>query len=188
MATFVEHDIFVRIDTIDQLFSAPEVNPFSDKEASVLGEAALLLAVRQLLASRRRNWQETRLVIELPADQITADLQTRVVEAVRRYGLAKTEDNRLTIRLSRIRSLIGLAMATGISAAVIVAAFVLSRTVLANASEFARAVIAAGVGVFVWVVLWDPMEALLFGWASPHLENRILRRLAQVPIVIKPQP
>ena len=188
MATSTEHDIVVRIDTIDQLFSAPDVNPFSDKEANVLGEAALVLAARRALARRKGNWEETRLLIKLPPDQITPDLQARVVAAVQRYGAAKIKDNQLTVRLSRLRSLFGLAMSTAIVVVVCGAAYLLYKTVLSNASETAQTVVAAGIGVFAWVILWDPMESLLFNWVAPHLENRILRRLMQVPIVIEPQP
>jgi len=187
MANLVEHDIVVRIDTIDQLFNAPDVNPFSDKEANVLGEAALLLAVRQVLARRNRNWEKTRLVIKLPPDQITPDLQSRVLEAVHRYGAAKTEDNKLTIRLSRLRSLFGLAMSAAIVVVVCGAAYLLFKMILANASEFAQTVAAAGICVFAWVILWDPMEALLFNWVAPYLENRILSRLMKVSVVIEPQ-
>jgi hypothetical protein len=106
---------------------------------------------------------------------------------VRRYGAAKTEDNRLTIRLSRMRSLLGLAMTTVITIIAIVVAYLLLKSVLANASQFAQTVVIAGVSIFAWVILWDPMEALLFNWVAPYLENRILRKLMDVPIAIEPQ-
>ncbi len=44
-------DIVIRLDTISQLFNAPDVNPFSDEEVDVLGEPALLRAVRRRIAS-----------------------------------------------------------------------------------------------------------------------------------------
>lgn len=48
-------DIIIRLDTIDQLFNAPDINPFSEEEVDVLGEPALLRAVRRLLAHRVKN-------------------------------------------------------------------------------------------------------------------------------------
>ena len=48
------------------LFSAPEVNPFSAEPHDMLGEPALMLLVRQQVASGRR-WEGERIVIEVPA-------------------------------------------------------------------------------------------------------------------------
>jgi hypothetical protein len=46
MPTSLGKDIVIRLDTIDQLFNAPDINPFSGEEVDVLGEPALLRAVR----------------------------------------------------------------------------------------------------------------------------------------------
>lgn len=180
-------DIVIRLDTIDQLFNAPDVNPFSDEEVDVLGEPALLRAVRRLQAHRIRNWEGVKLILELPPDQITPDLEARSHEALQRYCAAKIEDNKLQIRLSRVRSLIGLGMVTIISLIVIGLAYLLLNSALENASDALRGVVAASVSVFVWVILWDPMEKLLFDWVEPSQENRILRKLQGVDIDIRPK-
>lgn len=180
-------DIKIRLDTIDQLFNAPDVNPFSDEEVDVLGEPALLRAVRRLQAHRMRNWDGTRLILELPADQITPGLEQRTEEALRRYSAAKIEDNRLQIRLSRVRSLIGLAMVTALSIIVIGLAYVIFTYLFTDAPDTVKGIVAASISVFVWVILWDPMEKLLFDWVQPHMENNILRKLPGLDIVIRPK-
>lgn len=180
-------DIVIRLDTIDQLFNAPDIDPFSDEEVDVLGEPALLRAVRRLQAHRIRNWEGVRLTLELPPDQITPHLEARSQEAVGRYCAAKIEDNKLQIRLSRVRSLIGLGMVTAISIVVIAVAYLLFGVVFADASDTVKGVVAASVSVFVWVILWDPMERLLFDWVQPRLENNILRKLQGIDIVIRPK-
>ena len=180
-------DIVIRLDTIDQLFNAPDINPFSNEEVDVLGEPALLRAVRRLQAHRIRNWENVKLILELPADEITPDLEVRSHEALQRYCAAKIEDNRLQIRLSRARSLIGLGMVTAISIVLIALAYLLFNSVFAGASDTVKGVIAASISVFVWVILWDPMEKLLFDWVQPRLENNILRKLQDIAIVIRPK-
>src|SRR5512138_2937617 len=104
-----KQDVILKLNTIGELFNAPDINPFSENEIDVLGEAALLHAVRQMVARRIRHWHEARLVIQLPPDQITPELQAQTRAAVQRFCTAKIADNRLTIRLSRIRSALGLA-------------------------------------------------------------------------------
>jgi hypothetical protein len=187
MSTAPGNDIVIRLDRIDQLFNAPDINPFSDEEVDVLGEPALLRAVRRLQAHRIRHWEGVKLILELPPDQITPDLETRTQEALSRYCAAKIEDNRLQIRLSRVRSLIGLGMVTAISIIVIGLAYLLFNSLFAGASDTVKGIVAASVSVFVWVILWDPMESLLFNWVEPRLENNILRKLHGVDIVIRPK-
>jgi hypothetical protein len=187
MATTPARDIVIRLDSIDQLFNAPDMNPFSEEEVDVLGEPALLRAVRRLLSHHIRNWEGMQLVLELPADQITPGLEQQTEQALRRYSAAKIEDNHLTIRLGRNRSLIGLGMVTVISIVVIGLAYLLFSTIWAGAADGVKTLVAASISVFVWVILWDPMEKLLFDWVAPHMENTILRRIPTLDIVIRPK-
>jgi hypothetical protein len=187
MATSPARDIVIRLESIEQLFNAPDINPFSEEEVDVLGEPALLRAVRRLLAHRVRNWEGMRLILELPADQITPGLEQKTQDALRRYSDAKIEDNHLTIRLSRTRSLLGLGMVTVISIVVMGLAYLLFNTVFATAPDSVKTLIAASISVFVWVILWDPMEKLLFDWVQPHMENTILRRIPTLDVVIQPK-
>jgi hypothetical protein len=180
-------DIVIRLDTIDELFNAPDINPFSDEEVDVLGEPAILRAVRRLQARRIRNWAGVRLIIALPPDQITPDLDVRTQQALHRYAEAKIEDNKLQIRLSRVRSLIGLAIVTALSVAVMGVAYLLFNSVFGGASDTVKGVVAASISVFVWVILWDPMEKLLFDWVQPRLENNILRKLQEIDVVVRPK-
>ena len=180
-----EQDVVLKLTTIDELFNAPDVNPFSGNEIDVLGEAALMRAARRMLARRVRHWHDARLVIQLPSDQITPDLQVQTQAAIQRYCAAKIEDNRITIHLSRIRSALGLAVVTVISVLVIAVAYLLFNTIFAGLPSEVGVVVAASISVFVWVVLWDPMEKLLFDWVSPAMENRTLRGIMDMTIVVE---
>ncbi len=182
-----KQDVVLKLNTIDELFNAPDVNPFSENTIDVLGEAALLHASRQRLARRIRHWHEARLVIQLPPDQITPDLQAQTSAAVRRYCTAKIEDNRIAIHLSRVRSAIGLIAVTIISVVVMGVAWLLFNTIFAaQADTTVAALVFASISVFVWVILWDPMEKLIFDWVSPALENRVLRGIMGMELVVEP--
>jgi hypothetical protein len=104
---------------------------------------------------------------------------------VRRFCTAKIEDNRLTIRLSRVRSAIGLGLVAMISVVVIVVAWLLFNTLFSPRSD-AAVVVAASISLFVWVIVWNPMDRLLFDWVSPALENRNLRGIMDMQLVIEP--
>lgn len=181
------HDITVRLDSIDQLFNAPDPNPFSDKQVNVLGESALELAVRRALAAGVRPGEVRRLTIELPANQVTPGLQEQTTAAIRRYAEAKIADNRLTIRLSRMRGLIGLIMVTLITLAVLAIAFVIVSGPLANAGSVVQTLVLGSASIFAWVIMWDPLERLLFDWVSPSLENRVLHSLLTIDVRVQPE-
>jgi hypothetical protein len=181
-------DIVIRIDSIDRLFSAPDINPFSDQDADVLGEAALIHIVRQLMARRLRNWDKVQLTIELPADQVTPSLQQQTCAAIQRFSRAKIEDNRLSIHLSRVRGAIGLAIVTLVVMGVIGLAYLLLISVFADADDTVRSLVVAATSFFAWVTIWTPLERLLFDWVDPALENRILQRISALAIVIVPVP
>lgn len=173
-------DILIRLDSIDQLFNDPDLNPFSDKEVNLTGQAGLVYAVRTLLAKRWLRWKPVRFVIQLPAGEVTPELESELTPAVQRFIAAKIADNLLTIRLSRTRSLLGLGMVTIIAIVLLGLIALLFTTLLSSLDETVMGLIAGFTSVIIWVMLWAPMEALLFEWISPALENRILRKLKLV--------
>jgi hypothetical protein len=163
------------------------MNPYSDKAVNVMGESALVLAVRRALAKGIRGHEKMRLTILLPKDQITPDLPEQTRAAVRRYAEAKIEDNKLSIRLSRLRGVIGLLMVTVITLVVLVIAGLLVLGPLADASNVVQGLIIGCASVFAWVIMWDPLERLLFDWVNPSLENRVLRRMLETEVDIQPE-
>ena len=61
----------------------------------------------------------------------------------------------------------------------------ISYAVFTNAPQTVKGIVAAAISVFVWVILWDPMEQLLFDWVQPRLENNILRKIQGIDVVIR---
>jgi len=182
------HEIVIAIDSVEQIFNAPELDPFSERDIDVLGEAALMRMVKRLLAGGWRKRKGARLVFILPSDKITPGLQQEVVQAVHRYCAAKIEENRLQIRLGRRMSLLGLVLVILIVLALGGIGYLLWAPISANTSAAAQGIIIGIFSVFAWVMLWDPMEKLLFGWVEPSQESRILRGIMELEIVIKDQP
>jgi hypothetical protein len=181
------HDIIIRVDAIDQLFIAPEIDPLSDKPAVVLGEAALSYTVRQALSRGARRWNSRRLIIQLPPDQITPETKSRAVAAVRRYAAVKEEDNNARVRIARQRGWVALGLAIAIAAVALIALVIVVSTVLASASDAVKGLLAGIATIFIWATVWNPVDRLVFEWVGPSLENRILRTLASAEIVIEPE-
>jgi hypothetical protein len=178
-------DILIRIDTIDQLFNAPDIDPFSDKTAIILGEPALQNAVQHQMGRGLRDWKGKRLVIQLPAAQITPDLQAKTCEAIRRYAQAKQKANDGQIRISRIHSLLGLAVAIALAIILLIVLGILLNTLLASASDIVKGLFVGIFTIFIWSTVWNPWDRLVYEWIAPWLENRILRSIMTMEIIIQ---
>jgi len=188
MSTHASADILIRIDTIDQLFNEASINPFSDKPIVILGEAGLPYTIRQELGRGLRSWKGKRLVIQLPPNQVGPDLQSQVVNAVRKYAQAKIEQNNASIRISRWRSVIGLCLAILIAAALLTFLAIVTQTLLSSASDAVIGIFAGLVTIFIWSTVWNPWDRLVYEWIEPWRENRILRSLSNTEIIVQPEP
>lgn len=179
--------IRLAVATVANLFNAPDVDPYSPRESDLLGEAGIDLLLLQLQLHPLRKAADETLIVTLPADQIAPTLRTDLAAAIKRYCAARIEDNRLQIRLSRAQHTVGMVTVLLISLAAIAVAFLLISRVFADAPQVVQGMIYASTSVFVWVILWDPLEALLFGWNLPARENRALERLMAMKIEVEAQ-
>ena len=188
MSSPAVEDILIRLDTIDQLFNDPVINPFSDKTSLILGEAAFPYVIRQSLSGGLLGKHARRLIIQLPPDQITPDLQSQVVNSLLRYADVKRADNDASIRISRWRSLRGLIMAIIVAGILLAILGILTSTVLANSSDVVKGIVAGLVTIFIWSTVWNPWDRLVYEWMDPWLENRILHRITLMEIIVRPEP
>jgi hypothetical protein len=181
-------DLLVRVDTVDQLFNAPAIDPFSDKPALMVGEAGLVYAIRGKTGFRLRDLRRSRIIIELPADQITPGLEQQVEKAVLRYAGIKRKENQAAIRLSRARSLLRLFIAAGLVVAILSLSWWLGSTLFAGASENWVALGSGFVTVICWATIWGPWDRLIYDWLDLWFENRILHSLMMMELVIEAEP
>jgi len=181
-------NIVISIDTVDQLFNAGSISPASDKPIVILGEAGLPYAIRQELSHGLRRWQGKRLIIQLPADQVNPGSQLQIVDMIRKYARVKIDENSAMIRLSRTRSLTSLVLAIFIAALLIAFIGIVTNTLLASASDTVKGIFAGLVTIFIWSTVWNPWDRLLYEWIEPWRENRILRNLVTMEIVVQAIP
>ncbi len=177
--------VVLEVDTVDQIFNSFDANPFSDLATAALGEAALERVLTRLQFQPLKDWDNAQLVVRLPPDQITPDLQGRLSQAIDRYCQARIEENDLQVKLGRRQHAIGMIVVTVLVLAVMAIAYILFNTVWAGANPTVEFLVAASISVFAWVILWDPLEALVFDWAPPARENRALAHIMDMDVVVQ---
>ncbi len=179
--------ITVKLDDITHLFAAPEFDPFSDQEAELLGQPALMYVLRQLGPATVRRKHPLRLIVQLPPEQITSDLKARTEQALNRFCTAHIADRAAQLRQLRWNGW------RSLPPAIIALAVCLSLSGLFLNDTFAflphlvNQLLGQGFGIISWVVLWHPVEAFLYDPIPLRREISALRYVAALEMVIEPQ-
>jgi hypothetical protein len=100
----------------------------------------------------------------------------------------KITENNALIRISRWRSLIGLILAIVIAGILLAILLIVTSTLLAAASDTVKGIFAGLITIFIWSTVWNPWDRLVYEWIEPWRENRILRSIMKMEIIVQEEP
>lgn len=158
-------DVTIRLHKIEDLFVAPDVTPLAPEWQDHAG-------VEEVYAEFIKDWKSApgKLTLRLPAAQITPDLHTQVQAAIQRY--CDAENRRATLGMTVIRRLgrrnlilgvIVLACLLGASAALTQVTFL---------PEWLAILLSESCIIAGWVIVWHPIEQLLYEWRPDYVRLR----------------
>ena len=175
-------DITLHLDDIRDLFVAPEIDPFSEHETAFMGQSGLERVVSRLIEVPTKH-PVPRIIVKLPKEKITPDLQSIVHKTINRYAETKIAENnhrRKVLRASGLRELWpGLIFLT---VCLVLAAIIKSSFL--PLSDSIKSILAEGFTIIGWVVLWYPVEAFLYGPSELRKENKTYKLLKRLSIEI----
>ena len=178
-------EIEIKLRTIEQLFVAPDQDMFSELEVELCGESATERLQKKLQPGFWKKSGHLRLVIKLPEDQIEPGLDQKVINAINRLVEIRTKDNEMAIRSERWNGVRGLVMALVIAVILLGIGALLGNTILANYPESGYLIYAL-ISLTIWVIIWNPLDSLIFSWIPYSRANQILAYMSKAEIVIKP--
>jgi hypothetical protein len=164
---------------ISSLFEKPGVSPFSEDFLEYGTVPGVEYIYNELQANPRLKRVETTIV--LPREQITPDLEQNTREAVRRYCLARSWEVGQSERALRWRAFRALAVAL-----VLFVIYVLLQWKLKGVDILAISVVLEGLDILIWVALWFPLDALIFGLQSYDVNSKSYVRAGQMQLKIEP--
>jgi hypothetical protein len=175
-----EVELTLRLPTVENLFVAPDLDPFSP-DFELYGEKPGM----DTLAGRLRGQKPTsrvRAILVLPAPAIAPDLEQRAADAVRRYcavKLSELGDDLRQLERHGWRMLI----------AGLVAVLVLNTIAkpLQDSSDSILELIADGLQIAAWVTLWVPINLLVYDRWYSRRDQQIYRELRAMEISIVPE-
>jgi len=165
----------LRVRRIEQLFDHRDPAPFYERDLDDDAADYLIASVEEL--PNRQPFALTVWVAEpLPPD-ITADT---ILESIARHfdhALAQSK-RRMKKRLRRARWM----LAVGLAA---LAAVIVATNAARSEPGTLGYILSEGLTILAWVILWRPLEILLFDW-PPYLdEKRCLARIRGAPLAIR---
>jgi hypothetical protein len=172
-------DIIVALDRPAELFS---VEPEAMLERDARIEPGADEIVNELLG-RSRVQRRARIVVTLPAEQVTADIAETLHTALHRYGQA---------RLARVRREIEVAWRQGLrslgsGSILFVIGLLLSTGFLEpDVPQFWQDLLGNGVFLVIgWVGLWYPLDLLFFARQPLKREAMIVEAISRMPLVVQ---
>ena len=176
----VGEDIIVALDRPAELLS---VKPEAMLERQARIEPGVDEIVNELLG-RSKVQRRARVVVTLPAEQITDGIAETLHTALRRYceaRLARVQRETEVVWRQGLRSL-------GSGSILFVVGLLLSAGFLEpDVPQFWQDLLGNGVFLVIgWVGLWYPLDLLFFARQPLKREARIVEAVSQMPLVVQP--
>lgn len=174
----------LQLDSIEQLFQAPELDPFVDQPRLTSGvdDIAAYLATQRL-----RHVPKLKTTLILPHDQITPGLLDETRAAVGRYCefMLSQIRNQMDARRFEGRNKLPLGLAVAVITFLVT---LIIYVLLPDTASSLLIFLSPVVTVIIWVSIWNPMEILLFSRWTNRREMQITTAIQDMEIAIESSP
>ena len=186
MTDLSDRQLILQLRRIDELFNAPDADPFSSREIDVLGESGFDLLWKRMVRRWPRRPDLQSVIIQLPPDQLTPALAETTRAAWQRYCAAKIEDNRQRRRLNTRKGLRLWGYAGLILLFALVLIFLFYVAPLQFLPGWLRAVLSI-LAIYAFALAnWDALDSVLFDWAPFVRDNTTYTLISALDIRFEP--
>jgi hypothetical protein len=186
MSDTLVKEIVMKLQDIDQLFQAPDRDIFSELEVEMFGESAFERVQKKLQPGFWKKSGKLRLVLLLPKEKIKPGLAEKVMRAIDKFVELSTLDNKIAARTERWKGFRSLLMSLLVSLLLVVLAALVANIIPAKIPSEVSYFFYAILSLIIWVIIWNPLDTLVFEWIPFARANQILAFMAKAEIVIKP--
>lgn len=174
--SMAEAKIEMSLSRLAQLFNSLDPAPFHERDLDADAEEYIISSAEEI--SRQRP---LRLVIHLPADQVTQSSAHDLGEAIHNYFAyrAAHEQRRLRILFRDGR----IALATGL--AFLLCCMLLRELAFSFGHGAVSDILGEGMLIIGWVAMWRPLEIFLYEWVPIRRRCHTLTKLANMPVTIQ---
>ena len=180
-------ELSLPLNDIAHLFNAPRVDPLSLGPLEGLGISGVehLLSLLHLDKPRQRA---RTLTLTLPAEKAAAASAEQLTNALRRYAGWRIEHEHRELRNTHRYGL----KVAGFALVMLTICLALSSLFASDLTEWMRPLIRKtfeyGFEIIGWVILWHPIDVLVFSPVAIRARLAALQTLATVDVVIRAEP
>jgi len=171
--------LLLPIRDLSQLFNAPLIDPLSPALPEVFGVSGVEYLLQQL--EIKRPIKLTRVQVILP-EGFSADVASQARNALRSYAETRIAQQRTMVRETRRNGW----RLTGYAVLLLAFFLALSSLFASELTEGLRPLIRKtfeyGFEIIGWVMLWDPIEVLVFQPISIKSRIKALRQLLELEV------
>jgi hypothetical protein len=173
-------DITLRLDRWERLVVETPFDPANPD----LPKGPVLDAMVTREAFIKRGRPTTRLVILLEGQSVTAEMQAAAKRAVSAYCRQEADAARETIVRTRRAGWLSMAVGMLLLAVALATATAIEKT--EPMTYLLNRWFSEGLVIIGWVVLWRPLDTLLYEWWAPRRMARAWNRFAGVELILRP--
>lgn len=172
------------LNDVAHLFSAPQIAPWSPGPLEALGISGVEYLLGQLHLDKARQ-RAASLTLLFPADKASDVSVEQITSALRRYAGWRIERERRELLNTNRYGL----KVTGFAIAMLVVCLALSSLFASDLTEWMRPLIRKtfeyGFEIIGWVVLWHPIDVLVYAPVSIRARISALQTIASLNVTIK---
>ena len=176
--TTAEAKIEISLNRLSQLFNSLDPSPFHERDLDQDAEEYIIGSAEEIAHQR-----PLALVIHLPSDQLPEPGAANLDEAIHNYfahrGAHENRRLRLLFRDGRIALIIGLAF--------LFCCVILRELAFSFGNDAASDIFGEGMLIIGWVAMWRPLEIFLYEWVPIRRRCRVLAKLAEMPVIVRPK-
>jgi len=172
------YELTLHLQDVVHLFEEPDITPFSSYYRTYSFKAGMDYIVGELYAHPRA--QRIKLNLILPPDQIDPGLLDRTYQAIEKYSIAWMRDAEQDMAKVRYRG-----VRAAIAGVIGMLVFFSAALWLEGQDIFVEKVLANGLFVAGWVLLWRPIEMLIFDVWDFSLERKAYQALRNIVVEIQ---
>ena len=167
----------INLNNIEELFQEPDFNPFDPDSRCESGVADLFNQTQEL--SQKEALQ---VEINLADRSDKADLLAETEAAMKRYCEVQIAKSDREIREIRHQGYRDLGWAMLFALILLLGAFLITQ--LTFLPEIVIYLLSTGAGIIAWVMLWPPLDSILYEWSPYRQTKRRYQQLQSAQIVI----
>jgi hypothetical protein len=168
---------------VAHLFNAPPVDPLSPGLPEVLGISGVEYVLQQLETKRPVKLKSVRLVV--PEGKFSPALAGETEHALRRYAESRIPQQQTLVRETRRHGWRLTAFAIVLLAFFLALSSLFASDLTAGLRPLLRKTLEYGFEIVGWVMLWYPIEVLVFQPIAIKSRIKALRRLMELRVVAK---